>query len=204
MLVVAPACAVAQVEAHCVEAHRFVSEVRGMAAVTEPDTIDDWRTDRTVHGCRVTAAGVTTQEHRAEAIAFFQALRDDGWTRTPDPQDAPNEASLRFRKEGTDCLFSFYTAGLLGTEAEAIVVDARVPGAGERRYNFAVQCMPAAPATPSGSAAAPTERGPPQGKSHVYRRGNHASPMRSPAVPMERGPFPTGSGTPSTGVGSAP
>ncbi len=147
-----------------------------MAAVTEPDTIDDWRTDLTVAGCRVTAAGVTARTARDEAIGFFAELREDGWSRTPDPQDAPNEASLRFRRDGVDCLFSFYSGGLLGTEAEAIVDDARVPGPGERRYNFAAQCMPAAPAMPTGGASAPT--------------GSGATPA--------------GSGAPSTGGGSAP
>lgn len=147
-----PAALAAQPEAHCVQAHLFVAESRGMAAMTEPDTIDDWRTGTTVVGCRVTAAGVTHREARAEAVLFFGALRDAGWVRTPDPRDAPNEASLRFRHEGADCLFSFYTGGLLGTEAEAVVTDARVPGPGEHRYFYAVQCMPARAAAPRGDA----------------------------------------------------
>jgi hypothetical protein len=125
---------------HCREAHRFLTEERGMAAVTEPDTLDDWRTHERVVGCRVTAAGVTRRSAREEARDFYDRLRDDGWVRTPDPQDAPNEASLRLRKDGSDCLFNFYTGGILGTEAESVVDDAAVPGPGERRVNFLVLC----------------------------------------------------------------
>ena len=143
-----PGAAVAQPEAYCVQAHRFMAESMAMAAVTTPDTIDDWRTDRTLAGCRVTAAGLTEGTARDAAAGFFEALRAAGWSRTPDPRDAPNEASLRFRHDGADCLFSFYTGGLLGTEAEAIVDDARVPGPGTLRYNFAAQCLPALPAAP--------------------------------------------------------
>src|SRR6056297_2516771 len=49
----------AQEELHCREAHRFLVEDVGMAAVTEPEVFDDWRTDQQVPGCRVTAAGLT-------------------------------------------------------------------------------------------------------------------------------------------------
>ena len=146
---VLPACADAQVEAYCVGAHAFLAEERGMAAVTEPFTMDDWRTDRSVPGCQVTAAGLTRRSAREEAVAFFDALRAAGWERTPDPQDAPNEAALRFRREGADCLFSFYEPGMLGTEAEAIVTDARVPGPGEGRFGFHVVCLPAMPSAPA-------------------------------------------------------
>ncbi len=132
-----------QEEIHCREAQRFLVEERGMAAVTEPDTLDDWRTHRRVAGCRVTAAGVTGRLARDEARDVYDRLRDDGWVRTPDPRDAPNEASLRFRKDGSDCLFNFYTGGILGTEAESMVDDASVPGPGERRVNFLVLCMSA-------------------------------------------------------------
>lgn len=142
-----PQAAAAQAEAHCVEAHAFLVE-RGMAAVTEPFTIEDWRTDQSVRGCQITAAGVTRRSAKAEATRFFEELREAGWARTPDPQDAPNEAALRFRRDGSDCLFSFYSGGLLGTEAEATVDEARVPGPGERRYNFHVMCQPAMPAAP--------------------------------------------------------
>lgn len=143
-----PAAASAQEAGRCREAHRFMVEDVGMTAVTEPDTIDDWRTQQMVPGCRVTAAGITTSTMRGTAERFYEQVREAGWTRTPDPRDAPNEASLRFRHEGTDCLFSFYTGGLLGTEAEGIVDDAVVPGPGEARYNFLVMCTPAMPAAP--------------------------------------------------------
>ena len=143
-----PACARAQDEIHCRDAHTFLVDVVGMAAVTEPDTIDDWRTQQMVPGCRITAAGLTTASPRATAERFFEQVREAGWTRTPDPRDAPNESSLRFRLDGSDCLFSFYTGGLLGTEAEWTVDDARVPGPGEERYNFLVMCTPAMPAAP--------------------------------------------------------
>ena len=121
-----------------------------MAAVIEPDTVDDWRTNAVTPGCRITAAGITRVSMRQQAASFFDDLRAAGWSRTPEPRDAPNEASLRFRKGGADCLFSFYSGGLLGTEAEARVDDDRVPESGERRYNYLVQCVPAAEAAPRG------------------------------------------------------
>lgn len=111
-----------------------------MVAVTEPDTLDDWRTHEHVAGCRITAAGVTRRRAPEEARDFYDRLRDAGWVRTPDPRDAPSEASLRFRKDGSDCLFNFYTGGILGTEAESVVDDATVPGPGVRRVNFLVLC----------------------------------------------------------------
>ena len=148
---VAAACSSVEARAqeeHCREAHRFLVEEVGMVAVTEGDTIDDWRTDQMVPGCRVTAAGLTENTDRTEATLFYEKVRAAGWTRTPDPQDAPNEASLRFRKDGSDCLFNYYTAGLLGTDAEAIVDEAVIPVRGQSRYNFLVMCMPAMESAP--------------------------------------------------------
>ena len=145
-----PEDAGAQEQVHCREAHRFLAETVGMAAVTEPDTIDDWRTDQRVPGCRVTAAGLTPNTPGTEARLFYDAVRADGWTRTPDPQDAPNESSLRFRRDGTDCLFNFYVTGMLGTEAEAIVDEARVPTAQLDRYYVLALCMPAMESVPRG------------------------------------------------------
>ena len=130
-------------ESLCVAAEKYLVTDVGMTAVVESDTIDDWRTDQMVPGCRVTAAGLTTRSLRAEARGFFDKLQGAAWARTPNPDDAPNEASLRFRKDGADCLFSFYSGGLLGTDAELDVDDAVVPGPGEQRYNFLVLCMPA-------------------------------------------------------------
>jgi hypothetical protein len=130
---------------HCLDSGAFLEGHMGMATVVESDSISDWRSHRRVAGCRITAAGVTTRTAGAQAAYTFDVLREAGWTRTPNPRDAPNEASLRFRRGGSDCVFSFYTGGLLGTEAEGAVDEARVPGPGERRYNFVVLCMEASP-----------------------------------------------------------
>lgn len=138
----------AQEEIHCRDAHSLLTDEVGMAAVTTPDTIDDWRTDQRVPSCRVTAAGLTQNTAGTEAELFYEQVRANGWTRTPDPQDAPNESSLRFRKEGSDCLFNFYVTGMLGTEAEAIVEEARVPTAELDRYYVLAICMPAMEAAP--------------------------------------------------------
>ena len=127
----------------CAAAARFLRTDRRMEAVVEPDTIDDWRTGKRVAGCRVTAAGKTTLTVRAEAVRFYELLRAAGWTRTPDPRDAPNEASLRFRMQKSDCLFNVNAQALLMTDAEFKVTDAVVPAAGESRYHLFVMCMPA-------------------------------------------------------------
>ena len=148
LAIFASARATAQPTAYCVEAHRFLTADRQMAAEAERDTIDDWRTGRKVAGCRVTAAGVTKDGVKRAAEHFYERLRARGWTRTPDPRDAPNEASLRYRISGVDCLFNVYRDGLLMTEAEGRVSDARVPAAGEERYGVLALCMPAMPAKP--------------------------------------------------------
>jgi hypothetical protein len=119
-----------------------------MVAKVEADTIDDWRTRKLVPGCRVTAAGVTPRGPAEEAALLYERLRAAGWTRTPDPRDAPNEASLRFRLGGTDCLFNFYTGTTLATQAEIEVNNAVVPRPGQQRYNVLVLCMPAINAAP--------------------------------------------------------
>lgn len=139
----APGAAAAQDVELCAEAHRHLEEVADMAAITDPDTIDDWRTGGMVPGCRVTAAGVTSHPEERLVVEFYDELRAAGWTRTPDPADAPNEASLRFRKEGADCLFNYYTDGMLFTDSEEEVDNAVVPVPGQNRYNFLVLCMPA-------------------------------------------------------------
>jgi len=145
------ATASAQEQRHCRSAHGFLVDEVSMIAITEPDTLDDWRTGAMVPGCRVTAAGTTRQTLADAARLFYEDLRAAGWTRTPDPRDAPNEASLRFRMEGSDCLFNFYSGGLLGTESEGIVDEQAVPVQGERRYNFLVLCMEAREAAPRSS-----------------------------------------------------
>jgi hypothetical protein len=146
-LALGPRSASGQVEL-CRDAKRFLEDEMEMVAVVEADTIDDWRTQKMVPGCRITAAGRTTRGFGQAARLFFDRVRAAGWARTPDPRDAPNEASLRFRMDGVDCLFSFYTGGILSTEAEGTVDDAMVPSPGERRYNFLVMCTPAMEAPP--------------------------------------------------------
>ena len=122
-----------------------------MIALSESDTIDDWRTHAKVPGCRVTAAGSSSLESAEVARSFYQIIAESGWSRTPDPRDAPNEASLRFRRDSVDCLFNYYDSSMsLGTEAEMIVSDAVYVEEGESLYNFLVLCMPAAPAAPRG------------------------------------------------------
>ncbi|HXV87243.1 MAG TPA: hypothetical protein VD793_11110 [Gemmatimonadales bacterium] len=132
----------------CGPVERFLVEQAGMIARTTPDTLDDWRTRRRLPGCRITAAALTSRAARDEAALFYERLRAAGWSRTPDPRDAPNEASLRFRLGRTDCLFNFYPGGLLGTEAELEVNNAVVPSDGRQRYNVLVLCVAALDAAP--------------------------------------------------------
>ncbi len=131
-----------QVE-RCADAARFLAVDRGMSVVVDTQTIDDWRTRQKVRGCAVTAAGVTTIGQAQEAARFYERVRSAGWTRTPDPQDAPNEASLRFRKGNIDCLFNVYAGASLLTESETRVSEAVVPTAGEERYGVFAMCMSA-------------------------------------------------------------
>lgn len=134
--------------ASCVEAASFARDTQHMIARVDPDTIDDWRTHRRLAGCRVTAAGVTSIGVGEEAKRFYERLRAAGWTRTPDPRDAPHEASLRFRHGATDCVFNIYGEARLGTDAEFAVNDSLATRAGAARYQLLVLCMPALPADP--------------------------------------------------------
>lgn len=134
----------AALESLCVQAAAHLTTL-DMATVIEPDTMDDWRTDQRVPGCRITSAGLTRRSLTTTARELFRGIRGAGWERTPDPQDAPNESSLRFRRSEVDCLFSFYSGGLLNTDAALEVDDRRVPQGSETRYNVLVQCIPAAP-----------------------------------------------------------
>jgi hypothetical protein len=135
----------------CLEAERFMRDVTDMATMTEPDTIDDWRTRRMVPGCRVTAAGASRLPASEIVEEFYAAVEEAGWTRTPDPRDAPHEASLRYRLAGADCLFNYYDASMtLATDAELVVSEAVPLQPGESLYNFLVLCTPAAPAAPRG------------------------------------------------------
>jgi hypothetical protein len=132
----------------CDGARAFLVDRLHMAAIVDPDTIDDWRTKRLTPGCRVTASGLTDIGIRAEAVRFYERVRANGWVRTPDPFDAPNEASLRFRRDGVDCLFNVYAGVLLNTEAELRVTGEGTAKAGETRYNVFTMCVPAAAAAP--------------------------------------------------------
>ena len=130
----------------CVAGAAFLRDTQHMVAVIERDTIEDWRTKQRVIGCRITAAGVTDLTVQREAVRFYERLRASGWTRTPDPRDAPNEASLRFRMAQSDCLFNINAEALLGTRAESTVNRALKLGVGESRYQVLALCMPAMPA----------------------------------------------------------
>jgi hypothetical protein len=146
----APSRAVGSSTAHCAAADTFLRESRELLTVVEPDTIDDWRTRQRLVGCRITAAGGTTRGVQAEAVAFYERVRAAGWTRTPEPRDAPNEASLRFRRDSSDCLFNVYGPAMLLTDAEGRVDEQRALRAGEVRYHVYVMCLPALPAAPRG------------------------------------------------------
>jgi hypothetical protein len=132
----------------CTAAATFLRTDRSMAAIVEPDTIDDWRTQKKVPGCKITAAGGTARGVQPEAVAFYERIRAVGWTRTPDPRDAPNEASLRFRQGNVDCLYNVYGPAMLMTEAEDKAGETRALQAGEERYHVYVMCLPAMPAAP--------------------------------------------------------
>ncbi len=131
---------------HCAAAARFLRAERHMLAEVEVDTIDDWRTQRRVPGCRITAAGGSDIGVSKEAVRFYDLLRAAKWVRTPDPRDSPNEGSLRFRWEQADCLFNINAEALLGTDAEQRVNDRLQVPAEQTRYQMFVMCMPAMPA----------------------------------------------------------
>jgi hypothetical protein len=126
----------------CQPAERYLIDQLGMVAETGPDTMDDWRTDRMLPACRVTAAGSTTQPVRDVAEGLYAGLFETGWTRSPDPQDAPAESSLRLRQGESECLFSLYDNIVLGTPAELRVMNALIIPPGEKRYNVLAQCTP--------------------------------------------------------------
>jgi hypothetical protein len=126
----------------CQHAERYLTEQFGMIAETGPDTLDDWRTDRLQPACRVTAAGSTALEMRDVAEGLYAGLFASGWTRSPDPQDAPEESSYRLRQADTECLFSFYSNIVIGTPEEIRVSSALVISPGETRFNVLAQCTP--------------------------------------------------------------
>jgi len=120
-----------------------------MVAETERDTMDDWRTQKILAGCRVTAAGGTQLGMSDTATLLYEQLLAAGWTRTPDPRDAPNESALRLRLDDTDCFFSVYSRNVvIGTAAEMRVNKAMMSSSEEARYNVLVQCVSAMAAAP--------------------------------------------------------
>lgn len=133
---------------HCVDAARFMRGTMHMEAIVEADVIDDWRTHQKLPGCRITAAGGSDMPITATARSFYDQLRDAKWTRTPDPVDAPNEASLRFRMGKSDCLFNVNGTPLLNTDAEVRVNDRLKINGSDTRYQVFVMCTPAMPAAP--------------------------------------------------------
>ena len=133
----------------CEALHRFFTETMEMEAEASPDTVDDWRTQKVLPGCRVTAAGSALRSVPGEENqVFYYNLLAAGWTRTPDPRDRPHEAAIRFRLDGTDCFFTPYQGIRIGTEAEMRVNTAFKTRPGEQRYNFLAQCVEALPAAP--------------------------------------------------------
>jgi len=132
----------------CVAADAFMRTDRQMQTVIEPDTVNDWRTRQRLTGCKISAAGGTTRGVQPEAVYFFERVRAEGWVRTPEPRDAPTEASLRFRKDGADCLFNFYGPPMMMTDAEEEAELKRPLAPGEIRYHVYAMCMPALPAAP--------------------------------------------------------
>jgi len=133
---------------HCAAAAAFLRGDRHMIAAVDVDTINDWRTGMLVRGCRITAAGATDVTVQAEAIRFYERLRAAKWTRTPEPRDSPNEASLRFRWEASDCLFNVNAQALLNTDAEMRVNEKLLLAPTQTRYQVFVMCMPAMKAAP--------------------------------------------------------
>ncbi|MEP6781302.1 MAG: hypothetical protein ABJC26_15500 [Gemmatimonadaceae bacterium] len=132
----------------CINAANFLRDDRHMVAAVDADVIDDWRTAKKTAGCRITAAGGSMQTVQKEAVLLYDRLRSLGWTRTPDPRDAPTEGSLRFRRENADCLFNVNASAMLNTDSEQRVNDALRLNAGETRYQVFVMCVPAAAAKP--------------------------------------------------------
>ena len=135
--------------ARCEPLHALLTGTLEMVAEISPDTIDDWRTQRILPGCRVTAVGsMRTQVAGEENDAFYYAMLAAGWTRTPDPRDRPNEAAVMLRFQGADCFFTPYSGIRLGTEAEFRVNRQFTTRPGETRFSYLARCVEALPAAP--------------------------------------------------------
>ena len=99
-------------------------------------------------GCKVTAAGGTTIGMERQTALLYDQLRGAGWTRTPEPRDAPKEGALRMRLSETDCFFTPYSGIVIGAPGEMRVNAAYQHRSDEAHYNVLVQCMPAMEAVP--------------------------------------------------------
>lgn len=133
---------------HCVAAAAFLRGEPRMVAEISADSLDDWRSGRRVASCTITAAGGSDIGVNQEARRLYERLAAAGWTRTPDPRDAPNEASLRYRHGASDCLFNVNREARLYTPAEDRVLEALVVKPGEERYYVFVICLQILPAKP--------------------------------------------------------
>lgn len=130
----------------CINAANLLRDDRHMVAAVDADIVNDWRTAKKTEGCRITAAGGSMQTVQEAAVRLYDRVRALGWTRTPDPRDAPTEGSLRFRRENADCLFNVNASPMLNTDSEERVNNALKLNAGETRYQVFVMCVPAAAA----------------------------------------------------------
>ncbi len=130
---------------HCRHAAEFLRATQRMEVEVVADSLNDWRSRTRVAGCTVTAAGASDLDVRGEATRLYERIRTAGWERTPDPRDAPREASLRFRREGSDCLFNVNAEAMLFTDAEERVLERLTVRPGEVRYHVYVMCFAAMP-----------------------------------------------------------
>ena len=146
--VVAAATGLAAQQDRCAPVAEFLTGEQEMVTRVDADTLRDWRTGLTLDACRVSAAGTRTRTLGSVARTLYERLQGAGWSRTPNPADAPGESHLRLRLDETDCLFNVYTGILLGTRSEIEVSAAVEREVGERLYNVLVQCVPALPARP--------------------------------------------------------
>ena len=105
----APACREQQLneEGRCALAERFLIEELAMVTRIDGDTLDDWRTRKRLAACRITGVGTRRTTIAVAARVFYEKVGAAGWARTPDPRDAPTEASLRFRLGETDASSAF-------------------------------------------------------------------------------------------------
>jgi hypothetical protein len=132
----------------CEPVQKFLTETFGMVAEVGKDTIDDWRTHKILPGCRVTAAGGAAFGLGQQATLMYRQLMDQGWKRSPEPRDAPDESALRFRQGDTDCFFSPYSGIAIGTEAERRVSQAFKRNPEDAPFYVLVQCVKAMDAAP--------------------------------------------------------